>query len=718
MFIVTFRNQCGRMVVYAANFVITITPLLWLPALFAGVNPDGSYSQNISIEVPPGRNGLQPNLSLAYNSSGGNGPIGMGWSLSFPIISRVSNGGALHYDGTDSYASSGGRLAFVADPAGGHYESQNQDWAKYYPQGSCGNSYCSWIVKTNDGKTMYFGDTADAFVTALDINGSTRTGYARAYALSKIVDQWGGIIQYSYTQHGGQIYLTQIKYNPNMGGLKWSAINFNYDTNRPDVETIFYGGRQYTQYRLNEIVVTQGLVDVWPFNLFTGDVVKRYHFSYDQSPASGRSRLTQLTVSSATQTLTQTSFKYNGSSVNLADLVPQNCTGNGLGSSLTSQGDFNGDGFEDVAAYTGQGTIWCISFGSSLGLTPQVCMQALGVDSHSAYVGDYNGDGFSDIAAYTGTSNTWCISSGSPSGLQPQFCTNGLGVSKVVVGDFNGDGLSDITSYTGNGLYWCTSYGTSWGFTSQACGSAIGVGPDTAYAGDFNGDGYTDIAAYTGNGTSWCISPGSAAGLQPQYCTSNGLGSTLATAADFNNDGFTDIAAYTGVGMAWCFAFGAPNGFIPQVCMNTLGVDSHAALLGDYNGDGKLDLAAYTNNGLTWCIAYGNGNGVNSQICTDNGVGTSNVAVLDHNGDGYSDIAAYTGMDSSWCVSRGQGYLDADKITSIANATGAIETISYSASRLTPGAYDTTADSMSRPNNSLYFMVSQIVRTSNMDLDV
>jgi hypothetical protein len=39
----------------------------------------GAASAAVPIEVPPGRNGIAPNLALTYNSNAGNGWIGVGW---------------------------------------------------------------------------------------------------------------------------------------------------------------------------------------------------------------------------------------------------------------------------------------------------------------------------------------------------------------------------------------------------------------------------------------------------------------------------------------------------------------------------------------------------------------------------------------------------------------------------------------------------------------
>jgi Salmonella virulence plasmid 65kDa B protein len=46
------------------------------------VTHDGTAAYHIPLDVPGGRAGMAPRLSLAYDSEMNNGPLGVGWRLS------------------------------------------------------------------------------------------------------------------------------------------------------------------------------------------------------------------------------------------------------------------------------------------------------------------------------------------------------------------------------------------------------------------------------------------------------------------------------------------------------------------------------------------------------------------------------------------------------------------------------------------------------------
>nr|VFK48539.1 MAG: virulence plasmid B protein [Candidatus Kentron sp. TC] len=78
----------------------------------------GAAIYTIPIEVPPGVAGMAPDLAIAYDSNGGNGLLGMGFSLSgLSVITRCGETiaqdearGGVHYDSRDRFCPDGKRL--------------------------------------------------------------------------------------------------------------------------------------------------------------------------------------------------------------------------------------------------------------------------------------------------------------------------------------------------------------------------------------------------------------------------------------------------------------------------------------------------------------------------------------------------------------------------------------------------------------------------------
>lgn len=63
----------------------------------SGVTQTGARTYDIPIEVYPGMNGFQPNLSISYNSQRPNSIMGPGWAITgIPCITRSSK--SLYYD--------------------------------------------------------------------------------------------------------------------------------------------------------------------------------------------------------------------------------------------------------------------------------------------------------------------------------------------------------------------------------------------------------------------------------------------------------------------------------------------------------------------------------------------------------------------------------------------------------------------------------------------
>ncbi len=61
-------------------------------------NNNGTANLSYQLEIPAGRQGMQPNLALTYSSSGGNGWLGVGWDISVPSITVETRWGVPRYE--------------------------------------------------------------------------------------------------------------------------------------------------------------------------------------------------------------------------------------------------------------------------------------------------------------------------------------------------------------------------------------------------------------------------------------------------------------------------------------------------------------------------------------------------------------------------------------------------------------------------------------------
>ena len=293
-------------------------------------------------------------------------------------------------------------------------------------------------------------------------------------------------------------------------------------------------------------------------------------------------------------------------------VLDTNYPNNGLGY-VTSIGDVNGDGYDDVMAGWHYGYVF---LGSASGIPSSGFESAATELRGLAYsgknmggAGDVNGDGFDDVIMGFGFSGTgWAeIWMGSPSGIDTSShsdimsgmmndgYTYGDITSVAGAGDVNGDGYDDVilTSYRSTVPYAAQSvaaifHGSAAGISgfigspNSLIAFARGYGLRCAGAGDVNGDGYDDvILGLTGYGDPYGSGPGaamvfhgSASGIASGDHGDTLLiiedyfgefGTSVAGAGDVNGDGFDDVIVsdpYFGGGAAFVYlgsASGIPD---------------------------------------------------------------------------------------------------------------------------------------------------------------
>ncbi|MEO8549566.1 MAG: VCBS repeat-containing protein [Kofleriaceae bacterium] len=223
-------------------------------------------------------------------------------------------------------------------------------------------------------------------------------------------------------------------------------------------------------------------------------------------------------------------------------------------------GDFNKDGFDDIALVGGAG--WttvpvAFSYGDGGFLVTNYSAQAgyngvipgwnfallASSPNVTAVTGDFNHDGYTDIALTGGSGWTtlpiaFSYGNGAFALYNQPIANFGAWAStpgaKVLTGDFNGDGYTDL-ALTGVAGWLSVPVALNLGYGSFSVvnslaanfamqASAPGV---RAIAADFNGDGYTDIAL-TG-GVSWTTMPVAFSIGWGQFSTTNAAISGFAT---------------------------------------------------------------------------------------------------------------------------------------------------------------------------------------------
>ena len=117
---------------------------------------DGSFNYSIPIQTPKGRGGIEPNLSLSYQSNNRTTEniFGFGWSINIPYIEVLSKTGVHSMYNKDYFFSSiSGELASSTSVLY-HSKVEIGDFLEYTKSGN------SWIVRNKEGLQYSFGSTA------------------------------------------------------------------------------------------------------------------------------------------------------------------------------------------------------------------------------------------------------------------------------------------------------------------------------------------------------------------------------------------------------------------------------------------------------------------------------------------------------------------------------------------------------------------------------
>ncbi len=293
-------GSCERNIVWKFKKTIFFTVVLLLVIIFFSFVPahakttwnyyqsslfSGSNNYSYIIELPPGTNGMTPQLSLSYNSflaKNKSGWIGVGWEIPLNYVQTNT-------DGAFSLFLNGAKHELVYLAAEGRYHTKIETYLKIEKKTAVTDErgeYEYWTVFDTNGNEYRFGANRDS-ENMLSTSDPAVTPYVWRWSLDRIRDRNGNCVYFTYaenpaTNDRGAVYLSKIEYNTEKKRLVELILE---DADRPDMAPIVdQGSEVQAARRLAEIRVS-----------VNGQLAKKLAFQYALNTTSDASLLASIT---------------------------------------------------------------------------------------------------------------------------------------------------------------------------------------------------------------------------------------------------------------------------------------------------------------------------------------------------------------------------------------------------------------------------------------
>lgn len=648
----------------------------------ASVSPSGAATYTIPIYLPPGTAGMQPSVSLEYNSQSRNGIAGYGWNVAgISSISRVQkniyhdvpfqsappNSFSIQFNNSDQFAMDGNRLIPCPTTISSScttntsfclpntYFTEVETYSRITIVGTKGSGTEWFNVETKDGLVIEYGRTEDSRIVAPPPNSPN----ILVWNISKIYDTYGNYISYKYKKFSNNIGLVQtivdrIEYTGNSTTSPYNTIKFLYNF-REDQNFAYTSGSRFNQFfSLKEIQV-----------LAEEEIIRKYSLSYTYNEEySFLSEIKEKGIGDIE--LNSTIFKYPVGNMgsNYFDASVKSPAGLGNIQADYIAGDYNGDGKSDLVSfpysifsdfsgdhkiYSGQGNLFLNTDGTNFSASPNNVVFPTG---------------FSLPVNINESNNTTTNNYFGPRGIESTMffyqakTINDLPISGITGTDFNGDGRTDLLLKTiSEGQYAYVPYLSNGNGFSPANSIGTGLNDDnhSIAIGDFNGDKISDVFIFDNTDNLWNIYFFNSSG------TSNAVGNSTINASftidllqgffmpiDFNGDGKTELLSFKSIFQeAVVLEYQSPSTlkelYFDDFPDGSIIFNGNQVYAGDFNGDGISDILAPQGSG--WVIGYGTGK--DFQLTGQSFIAgldlptyssDDKIIVGDFNGDGFDDI--------------------------------------------------------------------------------
>jgi RHS repeat-associated protein len=570
----------------------------------------GQVQYAVPVEAPSGAGGMAPQLALAYDGEVGNGPLGIGWRLSMPVIQRSLRRGVPAYDGSDELELLGsgmdGELVAVA---GGYRVTGLGNGAQVVATSSGG-----FELRTADGSILRFGTSA-----------ASRQGPAQGTAvwhLEQVEDVAGQTIDYTYRAGDGALYLEEVAWGPRIGAAPAFRIELRYENRADPVVSYRSGGRVAVDERIAGI-------DTWSF----ATKVRTLTLGYDQTFAV--SRLASVTVSGSDGTsLPSLTFAYAQAQAPAVAEVPglDGWALNLLGTSLL---DIDGDGALDLVRLRSNGHSYRRNLGDRFGAV-ETMAGASGASLETVRLADLDGDSTAELVRQEGTFwNRYTLVAAGAGGAQWAAATRvegtrNLGLTAVALADIDGDYRMDALSVSGTRTQ--VRLGGLDGLGEpesrpaiDAARSYIRPGASGTSFPDINGDGIADALYLAATEAYLYLGRGDGT-FEPFRDTPYPWTGTITLAqirhGDLDRDGLLDLVAVRAGHVEWyrghtdgTFATDAVRLARPP------GTDAAVVVtIADANGNGSEDIVWSSSAGL-WVCDIAGATSAGMLVAVDNGLG-------------------------------------------------------------------------------------------------
>jgi len=623
----------------------------------SAVLPNGALTYQIPIDIYPGVNGFQPNLSLSYNSFSGNGLMGVGWNMDgLSFITRVAKN--LYYENKTEGALMDKSDPFVLDGLRLIKTSENSSEINYETE------------RGNIKATAYINGNIVLYFKVWHPNGNTAIyGYTNnassllEYPLTELQDRFNNTITYNYAYGNNHYMIQSIIYG-------YASVVFNYNPSRPDNPFYYRGGIKVTLNNLLSSVECR----------FGSNVLRKYDISYINHKT--QAVISQVDLLGESLSLNPLKFYYgeNNTAYNYLTTwvnLYQSYSFTWPDEVITRRGKFDYFSEDDGI----------IVLPTKLPYFNEIRDPGLFQHSRNRYINLYTGN--EEILLYTELNDPDSFGYIFPS--MPTLTTE-EGFIDILCANIDGkydDEIIKINNTVINNTYekvvfkvYSSSlyFGIELSYTREYLFPTVitdndngySVHPKFYYTGDFIGNGKMQVLAVS------CANPGGQNinsrcylfdlendvilyedDFYPFFVDFIGTYQTNPSDAkantdhftiiDYDGDGKSDIYHHSNYGDVYTFEFTGSTYIMKRVARSNFlaraDYSLRELLVGDFNGDGLTDFLLTSNNDInffnfTWSYYYSKGNGQFEIVNVTGFSYTKNMTVFaqDINGDGIPDL--------------------------------------------------------------------------------